>query len=84
MGAIEQNDVADAVGVGIFCGDYSHCSISGNRVARTPPDHSVDDRSRRGYGIQAHYGAVAKVGRNTLAASPGGIGAFAGARIERG
>ena len=34
MGDVEDNLVEDALGVGIFCGDYSHCSIEDNRVTR--------------------------------------------------
>ena len=32
MGDVEDNLVEDALGIGIFCGDYSHCSIEDNRV----------------------------------------------------
>ena len=83
MGAIERNDVRGGLGVGILCGDYSHCSISRNTVRDTRSDLPSGDRSRMGVGISSHYGAVARVGSNTVATSPGGVGAFVGGRLER-
>ena len=71
------------LGVGIFCGDYSHCSISRNTVRDTRSDPLSGDRSRMGVGISSHYGAVARVGSNTVKTSPGGVGAFIGGRLER-
>lgn len=76
MGHVEENRVRSARGVGIFCGDYSICTIEDNHVVGTPSDTDSDDASRAGYAIQAHFGARATVRRNTIADSPGGIGAF--------
>lgn len=84
MGAIEGNDVSGSLGIGIFCGDYSHCSINENTVRGTRPDVSSGDKSRLGFGIVSHYGATAQVGSNAISGSPGGVGAFIGARIEDG
>lgn len=81
MGAIEDNDVAGALGVGIFCADYSHCHVEGNTVVGTRPDHASQDRTRLGYAIQAHSGAVVELDDNALGGSP--VGAFVKARIER-
>jgi nitrous oxidase accessory protein NosD len=83
MGEVEGNRVDSARGVGIFCGDYSECHIAGNSVTGTSPDPESDEASHAGYAIQAHYGAVATVDDNTVVASPGGVAAFYGARIER-
>ena len=33
MGMIEDNEVDDALGVGIFCGDYSECEIEDNTIS---------------------------------------------------
>ena len=41
MGKIEDNEVDGALGVGIFCGDYSHCEIEDNAVSDVRPDHRV-------------------------------------------
>ncbi|MDX6397126.1 MAG: nitrous oxidase accessory protein [Gaiellaceae bacterium] len=78
MGEVEDNVVEDALGVGIFCGDYSHCSIEDNHVTGTRPDPSGNP-TRAGFGVVAHYGAVATVGGNTLERAPA---SFIGARIE--
>jgi nitrous oxidase accessory protein NosD len=83
MGEIRGNHVEDAVGVGIFCGDYSHCRIVKNRVVGTRPDHASADLTRRGFPVQAHYYAHATVERNTLVGNPRGVSAFAGARLIR-
>jgi nitrous oxidase accessory protein NosD len=78
MGEIDDNLVEDALGVGIFCGDYSHCSIEDNDVTGTRSDPSGNP-TRAGFGIVAHYGAVATVAGNTLERAPA---SFIGARIE--
>ena len=78
MGHVEDNIVEDALGVGIFCGDYSHCSIEDNRVSGMRTDPSGNP-TRAGLGLVAHYGAIATVARNTLERPPA---SFIGARIE--
>lgn len=83
MGEIEDNEVADALGVAIFCGDYSHCTIEGNLVHGTLADTPSAGRTRLGYAIQAHYGASASVGDNTLVSNARGLGAFLNAEIVR-
>jgi nitrous oxidase accessory protein NosD len=83
MGEVEGNQVDSANGVGIFCGDYSQCRIVDNSVAGMSADPESDDATRRGYAIQAHFGATATLGDNTVVASPRVVGAFFGARIER-
>jgi nitrous oxidase accessory protein NosD len=79
MGKVDGNVVADAVGIGIFCGDYSRCAIEDNRVIGTRPDPASPTGSRSGVGVVSHFGAVATLGENDL---DGGAGAFAGARVE--
>jgi hypothetical protein len=82
MGTVEDNRVEGARGIGIYCGDYSHCRIEDNVVTGTTIDRTSDDAWRRGYAIQAHFGAEATLSGNTIRSSPGGIGAFAEATIE--
>jgi nitrous oxidase accessory protein NosD len=65
MGLVEQNVVQDAVGVGIFCGDYSRCEIRENSVAGTRADPSGNP-TRAGHGIVAHYWAIAELDDNQL------------------
>jgi hypothetical protein len=81
MGTVNENQVEDALGVGIFCGDYSECEIEKNVVRGTRPDLESGDLMRNGYGILAHFGAKATLNDNFVDASPGGIGAFADATI---
>ena len=83
MGSIEDNEVDGALGVGIFCGDYSHCEIRDNAVADVRPDHASGDHMRQGVAIQAHFGAEAELDGNEVARSPGGVAAFVDATIER-
>jgi nitrous oxidase accessory protein NosD len=78
MGAIEDNEVRSARGVGIFCGDYSHCEIEDNHVIGTKPDADSDDPSREGYAIQSHFHAVATVDGNRLEDNARDLGGFAG------
>ena len=78
MGKIDENRVLGALGIGIFCGDYSHCAIERNRVTGTRPDTASGNPTRAGYGIVAHFNAWAKVKRN---ANEDGIAAFVGADV---
>jgi nitrous oxidase accessory protein NosD len=80
MGDVEENEVEGALGVGIFCGDYSHCAIERNVVRGTRPD-ADGGRSRAGYAIQADYFAHADLDENTLHGNARGVGAFVNARV---
>lgn len=82
MGEVSSNEVRDALGVGILCGDHSMCEISGNRVLDTRPDAASGDVSRMGYGILAQYRAHVELGPNDLVRSPGGVGSFLDSRIH--
>jgi len=82
MGSIEDNEVDGALGVGIFCGDFSHCEIDDNAVSDVRPDHASGDHTRQGVAIQAHYGAEAELDGNEVTRSPGGIAAYVDATIE--
>jgi nitrous oxidase accessory protein NosD len=81
MGAITHNDVLGAHGVGIICLDHSECSIEHNTIVGTRTDPSGDP-SRAGVAIEAHYFAKAKVKRNTIVGSPGGIQALDGSTVS--
>jgi nitrous oxidase accessory protein NosD len=82
MGTIEDNEVAGALGVGIFCGDYSECEIEDNAVSDVLPDHASGDLTRLGVAIQAHFGAEAELDGNRITRSPGGVAAFVDATIH--
>jgi hypothetical protein len=65
MGSVERNVVEDATGVGIFCGDWSHCAIRENSVTGTRSDGSGNP-TRAGHGVVTHYYAVAELDDNQL------------------
>ncbi len=83
MGEVERNSVADALGVGIFCGDHSECDIRRNRVTGTRADRASGDSSRLGFGIEVHYGAEARLEENALARNPRTVGVFSDAVATR-
>jgi nitrous oxidase accessory protein NosD len=82
MGMVEGNIVRDANGVGIFCGDYSHCEIERNTVFGTRADTASGDPSRLGYAIQANFYGHATVEANALSANPRDLGAFTGGTVS--
>jgi hypothetical protein len=82
MGAVRDNVVSGAAGVGIFCVDHSECEIEDNTVARTSKDPS-GDLTRAGVAIEAHYFAHATLDDNTIVESPGGVRAFDNSTIGR-
>lgn len=84
MGMVDENRVRDALGVGIFCGDYSHCEIEDNAVWNTRPDYASADRTRLGFPIVAHYGAAATLRGNSLGQNTRGAASFLRARIYGG
>jgi hypothetical protein len=80
MGMIEDNHVIDTLGIAIFCGDHSECMVEKNSVVETRPDAASDDLTRSGYGVVAHYGAVAELHDNSFAQSRAAA-AFADGRL---
>jgi hypothetical protein len=81
MGSVEENLVRNGIGVGIFCGDYSHCEIEGNSISGIQPDLENPEGSRQGFAIVSHFGAEAIVEGNKISRSTEHFGAFADARI---
>jgi hypothetical protein len=79
MGTIAGNQVADALGIGILCGDYSHCSIERNSVAGTRPDTASGNLTRAGYGIVSDFNALARVSKNE---NEDGVAAFVGGQFS--
>jgi nitrous oxidase accessory protein NosD len=62
-GDVDENRVRDALGVAIFCGDYSHCTITDNAIEGTRPDPSGNP-TRDGIGVLSYFGSVARVRGN--------------------
>jgi Right handed beta helix region len=81
MADVESNTVQRAHGVAIYCGDYSHCDIERNFVADTTPDMTSGNKTRAGFGILAHFGAVAELKDNEIVRSPGGVASSLRSRI---
>lgn len=81
MGIVEENTVEDALGVAIYCADYSICEIEDNAVSGTRPDPASGNPTRTGHAILAHSWATARVGSNDLAPDAGGVAAVINARI---
>lgn len=80
MGEAVGNTVLDAQGVGMFCGDYSHCEFARNTVSGTA---SANDgrRTTTGFGIQSHYWANATLEGNRLDGNAQPTGTFLHARL---
>ena len=81
MADVESNSVQRTHGVAIYCGDYSHCDIERNFVADTTPDMASGNKTRAGFGIIAHFGAVAELKDNEIVRSPGGVASSLRSRI---
>jgi hypothetical protein len=84
MVMVEGNEVENALGVGIYCGDYSECMIEDNVVGGTRPDMASGDLTRLGYALVAHSGAKAEISGNELSRNANAAKAFLGARITSG
>jgi nitrous oxidase accessory protein NosD len=82
MADVEENEVENALGVGIFCGDYSVCRIEENSVSGTIADIESGDRTRMGFGILSHYGAEATLADNRLRGNARPVGSFLRASIS--
>src|SRR5689334_15649362 len=76
MGMAMDNEVRDALGVGLNCDDQSMCMFEGNTVIGTRPDTASGDPSRRGVAILASFYSEASVWRNRLVANPVATGAI--------
>jgi hypothetical protein len=82
VGTVSKNRVQDGIGVGIFCGDYSHCRIERNTVAGTRPDPGSDAGGRAGIGIYAYFGAIAHLEENRLIGNARAADAFYRAELR--
>jgi hypothetical protein len=80
MGEAVDNTVVDAEGVGIFCGDYSHCEFTRNTVSGVAPAPGGSN-STAGYGIQSHFWAKATLSDNRVAGTRRATGSFLNARL---
>jgi parallel beta helix pectate lyase-like protein len=83
MGTVKENHVADSIGIGILCSDYSHCDIEENSIVDTRPDHTSDNLLRQGYGVVLNFGAKGYLRDNRFERTPGRVTTFAEATVEQ-
>lgn len=83
MGTVMDNEVRDALGVGIYCNDRSMCMIERNTVVDTRPDIASGNPSRRGFGVLASFQSEADLWENQLAANPVASGAVTNAEVTK-
>jgi len=76
MGMAMDNEVRDALGVGLNCDDQSMCMFERNTVIGTRPDTASGDPSRRGVAILASFYSEAGLWQNRLVANPVTTGAI--------
>jgi Right handed beta helix region len=83
MGTAMDNEVRDALGVGINCDDQSNCMFEHNAVIGTRPDVGSGNPTRNGVGILASFYSEAEVHDNALAANPVPMGVVMQSLIRR-
>jgi hypothetical protein len=83
MGSAMDNQIRDALGVGLSCDDQSMCMFEHNTVVGTRPDRASGDPSRRGFGVLASFYSEADLSHNQLAANPIAAGAITSSRLLR-
>jgi hypothetical protein len=81
MGTVRQDEVSDALGIGIYCNDRSTCVIEHNTVVGTRPDTASGDPTRRGFGVLASFQSLAELRGNAIAANPVPMGAVINSQI---
>ncbi len=82
MGKVRRNMVEDAVGVGIYCGDYSQCEVTSNTVRSTRPDLESSDLGLHGHAIVSHFYATARVEDNLLEQNASDMHAYSDGKIR--
>ncbi len=82
MGSVSRNVVEDALGVGIYCGDYAHCDIRRNEVRDTRANLRSSDRMAHGHAILSQFYAQATVDENELEGNANDMRASASGRIR--
>lgn len=83
MGKIQSNEVRDALGVGINCGDRSMCEIRKNVVIGTRSDAAGGNKTRAGFGVEVLFGAEAELSGNDLTRNAATLGVFQSSLARR-
>jgi hypothetical protein len=66
MGSAMDNEIRDALGVGLNCDDQSMCMFEHNTVVGTRPDRASGDPTRNGIGVLASFRSEADLWQNRL------------------
>ena len=82
MGMVMDNEIRDALGVGIYCNDRSMCMIERNTVLDTRADPSGDP-SRRGIGVLSSFQSQADLWENQLGENPVAFSSIIDSEIRR-
>ena len=83
MGTAMNNDIQDAVGVGLNCDDQSMCMFEHNVVVGTRDASAGGNSSARGFGVLASFYSEAYLWDNELSANPVPIGTVTSSLIRR-
>jgi hypothetical protein len=83
MGTAMDNQIENAVGVGLSCDDQSMCMFAHNTVVGTRNDSAGGNESRRGFGLLVSFLSEADVWDNQLAANPVPMGTVTNSLIRR-
>ena len=82
MGSAMDNQIRDALGVGLSCDDQSMCMFEHNTVVGTRPDLASGDPTRRGFGILASFYSEAHLWQNRVAGNPVAVGAVTSSTLS--
>jgi parallel beta helix pectate lyase-like protein len=82
MGMIQSNEVRDALGVGINCGDRSMCEIHKNVVIGTRSDAAGGNKTRAGFGVEVLFGSEAELHENDLTKNAASLGVFQNSSVR--
>ena len=82
MGSAMDNQIRDALGVGLNCDDQSMCMFAHNTVVGTRPDRASGDPTRRGIGVLASFYSEADLWENRLVANPVPVGAITNSMLQ--
>jgi Right handed beta helix region len=82
MGMAKDNEIHDALGVGLYCNDRSMCTFEHNTVIDTRADTGSGNASRRGFGVLASFQAEADLRGNQLASNPVPFGSVTNALVR--
>jgi hypothetical protein len=82
MGSAMDNEIRDALGVGLNCDDQSMCMFERNTVVGTRPDRGSGDPTRNGIGVLASFWSEASLWQNRLVGNGVAMGAVTSSTLK--